>query len=158
MCALPLFVFALARADCGVGDGPVIVKVYIEDGSYRSVRVRAAMVVRQIAEVVLAKVGLGGELSTHAITVQHPQGTREVGFDESARGLMDPAIEAIYIHRRVLPTSSTVSSVPPLEQHGTSVARRHYTPPVDEDPMYDQIPDFVTTAASDDRMYDERTM
>jgi hypothetical protein len=45
-------------------DTPAIVRVYVEDGSYRSVRVQPSMRVREVALAVLAKSGMESKVAS----------------------------------------------------------------------------------------------
>ena len=148
-------------ADGAVSDKPVILKVFLEDGSCRSVRVRPSMPVRQVVQVVLAKCGLSHELDLHGVTVQRTQGAHAVPLDALALELLGASVEAVYVHPLARPARHTgVEDGGHGDMYGLSGNVPGPASPTQDpdDPTYDHIPDFPVGDGGHEAHYDERTM
>lgn len=157
---------------------PSVIKITLEDGSYKKIMVQPFMRVSDVIEAVLSKTNQAQDLANYAVAVKE-KGVKTAPFEvphtESARALVGPDVAAVYLREVVTATSHTganrkpviplpevpgashFASQPASEPQSKITPQQSYD--MDNDPMYDQIPDILAgKGGGEEYMYDERTM
>lgn len=160
---------------------PSVVKITMEDGSYRKIMIHPSKRIVDVIEAVLSKSNLAHLKDTYVLAFKE-KGSKaviELAPTDSARAISDPAIETVYLREVYQPVTlrrppqptpqaaaaaalqPAVAQPPPSGTSALTSPQQSYADHDDaDDPMYDEITDIIAGKGgkADDYMYDERTM